>query len=64
MDSPIWLYLFGILSGFALLRVPLTGFLSPINPIVDVIGVLAVLLFSIVLIFKGVMHLIDSRRRR
>ncbi|NQD64778.1 hypothetical protein HP456_02405 [Bacillus haikouensis] len=63
MNSPIWLFLFGILSGFALLKAPLTGFLAPIDPIVDVIGVLSVLLFSLVLIFKGVMHLIDSRKR-
>jgi hypothetical protein len=62
MGSSIWLFFLGILSGFALLRVPLTGFLAPINPIVDVIGVLAILLFAIVLIFKGVIHLIDSRR--
>jgi hypothetical protein len=62
MGSSIWLFFLGVLSGFALLRVPLTGFLAPINPIVDVIGVLAILLFAIVLIFKGVIHLIDSRR--
>jgi hypothetical protein len=62
MGSSIWLFFLGILSGFALLRVPLTGFLAPINPIVDVIGVLAILLFAIVLIFKGIIHLIDSRR--
>jgi hypothetical protein len=62
MGSSIWLYFLGILSGFALLRVPLTGFLAPINPIVDVIAVLAILLFAIVLIFKGIIHLIDSRR--
>jgi hypothetical protein len=61
MGSSIWLFFLGILSGFALLRVPLTGFLAPINPIVDVIAVLAILLFAIVLIFKGVIHLIDSR---
>jgi hypothetical protein len=62
MGSTIWLFFLGILSGFALLRVPLTGFLAPINPIVDVIAVLAILLFAIVLIFKGIIHLIDSRR--
>ncbi|WP_175990374.1 hypothetical protein [Bacillus sp. Marseille-Q1617] len=62
MSHSIWLFFLGILSGFALLRVPLTGFLEPINPIADVIGVLAILLFSIVLILKGVLHLIDSRR--
>ncbi|MEL3972544.1 hypothetical protein AAEO50_09650 [Rossellomorea oryzaecorticis] len=62
MGSSIWLFFLGILSGFALLRVPLTGFLAPINPIIDVIGVLAILLFSIILIFKGVIHLIDSRK--
>jgi hypothetical protein len=62
MGSSIWLFFLGILSGFALLRVPLTGFLAPINPIVDVIAVLAILLFAIVLIFKGIIHLIDSRR--
>jgi hypothetical protein len=62
MGSSIWLFFLGILSGFALLRVPLTGFLAPINPIIDVIAVLAILLFAIVLIFKGIIHLIDSRR--
>ncbi|WP_227937066.1 hypothetical protein [Alkalihalobacillus deserti] len=55
------LYLSCILAGFALVRVPLNGFLAPLEPLAIIVGVLAILLFSCVLIFKGVMVLIGKR---
>ncbi|WP_064094032.1 hypothetical protein [Rossellomorea aquimaris] len=61
MDRFILLMLASILSGFALLKVPLEGtFLSSIDPITDLIGILAILIFSLFLIFKGVMALIGK----
>ncbi|MFC5591294.1 hypothetical protein ACFPRA_20635 [Sporosarcina soli] len=61
MDRFIFLMLASILAGFALLKVPLSGtFLSGIEPITDLIGLLAMLIFSLVLIYKGLMALLGK----
>lgn len=61
LDRSPFLYFLCILAGFALLRVELTGFFAPLSPIVLLIGVLAVLLFSLVLIIHGVLYLVKRR---
>jgi hypothetical protein len=61
LDRSPLLYFLCILAGFALLRVELTGFLAPLSPLVLLIGVLAVLLFSLVLIIHGVLCLVKRR---
>ncbi|MFC0522989.1 hypothetical protein ACFFGV_05200 [Pontibacillus salicampi] len=44
-----------ILAGFALIRVPLEGtFLESVEPVTTVIGIVAILLFSLFLLYKGV----------
>ncbi|MGG0718496.1 hypothetical protein ABE096_13010 [Robertmurraya massiliosenegalensis] len=59
MDRFILLMLASILAGFALLRVPLDDtFLASIAPVTDIIGVLAIVVFSLFLIYKGVMALV------
>ncbi|KPL58675.1 hypothetical protein [Rossellomorea vietnamensis] len=61
MDRFILLLVAGILSGFALLRVPLDGtFLESVSPVTDIIGILAILVFSLFLIFKGVMAVLGK----
>ncbi|MCZ8535731.1 hypothetical protein M9R32_00840 [Paenisporosarcina quisquiliarum] len=61
MDRFILLMLASILAGFALLKVPLSGtFLAGLEPITNVIGVLAIVIFSLFLIFKGVMALLGK----
>ena len=58
MDRFIFLMLAGVLAGFALLKVPLTGtFLASIEPVTNIIGILAIVIFSLVLIFKGLVAL-------
>ncbi|WP_332629783.1 hypothetical protein [Halalkalibacter flavus] len=58
MSSWIFLMLACILAGFALLNLPLSGtFLAGIDPITTVIGLLAVLVFSLYLITKGVLFI-------
>ncbi|WML26911.1 hypothetical protein [Neobacillus sp. OS1-33] len=58
MDNRIFLFLATILSGFALIRVPLAdSFLDSISPVTDIIGILTILIFSLVLIYKGVKSL-------
>ncbi|MEH6956205.1 hypothetical protein [Neobacillus drentensis] len=58
MDNRIFLFLATILSGFALIRVPLDdSFLESISPVTDIIGILTILIFSLVLIYKGVKSL-------
>ncbi len=54
MDRLILLMLAGIVAGFALVRAPLSEtFLEAIVPVTDVIGILAILIFSLFLIYKG-----------
>ncbi|KIL44105.1 hypothetical protein [Jeotgalibacillus soli] len=55
-----FLYLASILAGFALLNVPLESYLGPLDPILTFIGMSAVVLFSLVLIFKGLVALFDK----
>jgi hypothetical protein len=62
LDRSPFLYFLCILAGFALLRVELTGFFAPLSPLVLLIGVLVVLLFSLVLIIQGVLCLAGKRR--
>ena len=58
MSSWIFLFLAAILAGFALIEVPLAGtFLAALAPFTTVVGVLTVLLFSVVLIYKAVRYL-------
>ncbi|MDT9027030.1 hypothetical protein [Rossellomorea yichunensis] len=61
MDRFILLLVASILSGFALLKAPLAGtFLASIAPVTDVIGILAILIFSLFLIYKGVMEILGK----
>ncbi|KXH81823.1 hypothetical protein [Sporosarcina sp. HYO08] len=61
MDRFILLMLASILAGFALLKVSLTGtFLAGIEPITNLIGILAILIFSVVLIYKGLMAMLGK----
>ena len=61
MDRFILLMLASIFAGFALLKVPLEGtFLQGIQPITDLIGILAIVIFSLVLIYKGILSLLGK----
>lgn len=54
----ILLMLASILAGFALLKVPVAGtFLGSLAPVTTLIGILAILIFSLFLIYKGLMAL-------
>ncbi|MFS0558194.1 hypothetical protein [Brevibacillus sp. 179-C9.3 HS] len=45
----------GLLGGYALIKVPLEGsFLSGLNPLVDGVGLIAVVVFAGALIYSGV----------
>jgi hypothetical protein len=56
----ILLMLASILAGFALLKAPLAGtFLGSLTPVTNLIGILAIVIFSLFLIFKGVMAIMD-----
>lgn len=58
MDRLILLMLASILAGFALLKAPIAGtFLAGVAPLTNVIGLLAIVVFSLYLIYKGVMAL-------
>jgi hypothetical protein len=62
MDRLILLMLASILAGFALLKVPLSGtFMAGLEPITNLIGILTVVIFSLVLIYKGLMALLGKK---
>ncbi|MFC5602513.1 hypothetical protein [Sporosarcina koreensis] len=61
MDRLILLILASILAGFALVKVPLSGtFLAGLEPITDIIGIVAILIFSLFLIYKGLKGLLGK----
>ncbi|WP_147534383.1 hypothetical protein [Bacillus marasmi] len=61
MDRTIFLMLACILAGFALIKVPLAGtFLASISPVTSMIGIIAILVFSLYLIYKGVMAIVGK----
>ncbi|MBO1513797.1 hypothetical protein [Metabacillus bambusae] len=61
MDNRIFLFLATILSGFALIKVNLDDtFLSALAPYTTIVGVLTVIVFSLVLIYKGVRSLFSK----
>ena len=61
MDRLILFMLASILAGFALLKVPLAGtFLAGLEPITNLIGILTIVIFSLILIFKGLMALLGK----
>lgn len=54
MDRLIFVLLAGIVAGFALVKVCLSGtFLAGLEPIIDIIGIVAILIFSLFLIYKA-----------
>ena len=53
----ILLFLAAILSGFVLMSVELVSFLSFLGPIFDIVGSLAMIIFSLALLYKGLMAL-------
>lgn len=53
----IFLFLASILSGFALMSLEPVSFLSFLGPILDIVGALAIIIFSLALLFKGVKSL-------
>jgi hypothetical protein len=59
LDMNKWLSLAGgLLGGFGLLNTPLEGsFLSGLDPVVDGIGIIAMLVFSVALIITGFRNL-------
>lgn len=61
MDNRVFLFFVTILSGFALIKLPLTdSFLESISPVTNILGILTVLVFSLVLIYKGVKNLFSK----
>jgi hypothetical protein len=59
MDRPVLLFLAAILAGFALVKVPLSGTVfAAFTPFTNFIGILAILVFSLVLIYKASLALL------
>ncbi|WP_078547855.1 hypothetical protein [Litchfieldia alkalitelluris] len=61
MPHYILLFLACILSGFALLKVTLTGTLAALNPLLGLVATLVIIIFSIVIIIKGFIALFKKK---
>jgi len=60
MDK-LWTLVGGVVGGWALSKADLAGtFLSGLEPVVDTVGMLAIVVFSVGLIYKGVQSLIGK----
>ncbi|SDN11750.1 hypothetical protein [Bacillus sp. OK048] len=55
----ILLFLAAILSGFVLMSVELVSYLSFLGPIFDIVGSLAMIIFSIALLFTALKKLFN-----
>lgn len=54
-------YVGGLLAGYAFVAMPVSGtFLASVEPILDGIGVLSMILFSGTLVYKGVKTLVNK----
>jgi len=62
MNSTTFLYLSCIIAGFALIKITLSGFLEPLEPLSVLVGALTVLVFSCIIIFNGLMTLLGKRK--
>ncbi|MDE3838706.1 hypothetical protein C0966_04805 [Bacillus methanolicus] len=58
MNGIVWIYLASILAGYTLLNLPATSFLSGLTPFFDIVGVVAMIVFSFALLYTGVKELI------
>ena len=62
MDRSVLLYFVCVLAGVALIWLPLQGtFLAGIGTVVHVIGILAVLVFALVLLYLGILSLLNKK---
>ncbi|MED3573258.1 hypothetical protein [Cytobacillus praedii] len=61
MQLLIFLYLASILSGFALINVPTSAIITPgIANFFDIVGGIAIVVFSFVLLYHGIKSLIKK----
>ncbi|PLR78533.1 hypothetical protein CU633_04705 [Bacillus sp. V3-13] len=59
MNNTVLLFLAGILAGFALLKVPAVSFLTGLLPLFNIIGALAIIVFSLALLYLGLRTLLS-----
>lgn len=53
-------YLSGVIGGFGLIYVPVSELLPSLEPVLDTVGIISVIVFSIALIVNGVRSLISK----
>ncbi|SFA80409.1 MULTISPECIES: hypothetical protein [unclassified Bacillus (in: firmicutes)] len=60
MNPIVFLYVACILAGFALLDLPSLSFISSLVTFFDIVGVIAIIVFSFALLYLGVKSLIKK----
>ncbi|TDF93712.1 hypothetical protein [Paenibacillus piri] len=53
-------YLGGVIGGFGLIYVPASELLQGLDPLLDIIGIIVVIVFAVALIINGVRSLISK----
>ncbi|AZU61140.1 hypothetical protein [Neobacillus mesonae] len=60
MNQAAYLFLACILAGFALVKMPAISFLASLSSLFDVVGALAILVFSVAILYLGVKGLLNK----
>ncbi|MFE5320535.1 hypothetical protein ACFQ88_17645 [Paenibacillus sp. NPDC056579] len=53
-------YLGGVIGGFSLIYVPVSGMLLSLEPLFDTVGILVMIVFAVALIINGVRSLLSK----
>jgi hypothetical protein len=53
-------YLGGVIGGFSLIYVPVSKLLPSLEPLLDAVGIIAVIVFSVAFIVNGVRSLLSK----
>jgi hypothetical protein len=53
-------YLGGVIGGFSLIYVPVSELLPSLEPLLDAVGIIAVIVFAVALIINGVRSLLSK----
>ncbi|MDQ0059924.1 hypothetical protein [Paenibacillus harenae] len=53
-------YLGGVIGGFSLIYIPVSGLLPSLEPLIDAVGIIIVIVFAVALIITGVRSLLSK----
>ncbi|MGG5254205.1 hypothetical protein ACQYAD_11985 [Neobacillus sp. SM06] len=60
MNSLVFLFLAAIFAGFSLLKLPAVSFVPDLQPFFQIVGVLAIIIFSFVILYMALKALFNK----